>query len=494
VPRPLLLCRLGATAAAIVATLTASAASSAATEIGWKPCGSGLECAKVAVPLNYAEPRGRQLELALVRRLAEDPSRRIGSLVINPGGPGVSGVDWVRERSGKLTPALRARFDIVGFDPRGVGRSAPVRCRTATERDREMTRALLPRTAAERAAVIADARRFAAGCERSGGALLPYLTTEATARDLERIRSALGDRRLSYLGFSYGTVLGATYASMFPGRVRALVLDGAADPRVWTGDARRFLRVQAAGGAHEYEAFLVWCRAHRSQCAFAREGDPGKKIDELLARLHERPVVVRDDPDRRLLTERQAVTAIVAALYSSQSWPVLGSVGDDLAGLDGVVLLSMADAYGDRRRDGTYSTLQDAYTAISCVDHDPAPRDPAAYARLAAELTRISPLDGGLLGYEQLPCAFWPVEAASRYTGPFDAKGAPPILVVGTTGDPATPYAWAKALASQLDRGVLVTRVGDGHTAYGASACVRTLVDRYLLALSPPRSGTVCRA
>jgi hypothetical protein len=154
----------------------------------------------------------------------------------------------------------------------------------------------------------------------------------------------------------------------------------------------------------------------------------------------------------------------------------------------------MADAYGDRRRDGTYSTLQDAYTAISCVDHDPAPRDPAAYARLAAELTRISPLDGGLLGYEQLPCAFWPTEAASRYTGPFHAKGAPPILVVGTTGDPATPYAWAKALASQLDRGVLVTRVGDGHTAYGASACVRALVDRYLLALSPPRSGTVCRA
>ena len=204
---------------------------------------------------------------------------------------------------------------------------------------------------------------------------------------------------------------------------------------------------------------------------------------------------MRADPDRRLLTERQAVTAIVAALYSSSSWPVLGSVGDNLSGIDGLVLLSMADAYGDRHQNGTYSSAPGRLHGDQLRrPRTRRPRPGRPTSRLAAQLTRISPLDGGLLGYEQLPCAFWPVKAASRYTGPFDAKGAPPILVIGTTGDPATPYAWAKALASQLDRGVLVTRVGNGHTAYGASACVRSLVERYLISLAPPRNGTFCKS
>jgi pimeloyl-ACP methyl ester carboxylesterase len=486
-----------ALAAAFVGTLgatTDSSSSAGRAAIAWTPCGKTFECAKLAVPVDAAKPDGRQLRLALVRLPASNPSSRIGSLVVNPGGPGVSGVDWVRSRSGRLSTEVRARFDVVGFDPRGVGHSSPVVCRTAAQRDQEMSRAQLPRTAAERAAVIADAKRFAQGCMRQSGNLLPYLTTEATARDLDRLRAALGDSKLTYLGFSYGTVLGATYASLFPGKVRALVLDGAADPEVWAGDAAGLLRAQAVGMHRERDAFLSWCRSHRSECSLADNGDPEEQITRMLARLRTHPLVVNVPTGKRLLTERQAVTAIAAAMYSSQAWPLLGSIAGDLSYDDGRLLLYLADAYTERNWDGTYTNLQDAYTAISCVDHAPASRDPAHYARLAAEFTRISPIDGGLLGYEQLPCAFWPVKAASRYTGPFHARGAPPIVVVGTTGDPATPYVWAKALASELDSGVLLTRVGDGHTAYGVSACVRGHVDRYLLALSAPPNRTVCQS
>jgi pimeloyl-ACP methyl ester carboxylesterase len=487
-------CRRAGIVLLLGATVAGAASSPAAARIAWKGCGEKLECAKLAVPVDYAKPGGRQIQLALIRRPATRPSERIGSLVVNAGGPGVSGVDWERSNVSELSPAVRARFDIVSFDPRGVGSSAPVVCLTPAERDREMALATTPRTAAERAAVVADAKRFARGCQRQSGALLPYLTTEATARDLDRLREALGDRKLTYVGFSYGTVLGATYASLFPHRVRALALDGAADPVVWTDEATGFLNAQAVGSQHEYAAFLSWCRTNRSQCAFAANGVPGAAIDRLLARLRANPVSVETTTGRRLLTERQAVTGIVAVLYSSRYWPLLGEVGNNLTGADGRLLLALADAYTDRRPNGSYSNLLDAYVAISCVDHAPASRNPATYFDLTARFARISPVLGGLLGYEQLPCAFWPVKAASRYTGPFRAAGAPPILVVGTTGDPATPYVWAKALARELDSGVLLTRVGDGHTAYGDSLCVRGLVDRYLLELAPPRNGAVCRS
>ena len=290
-------------------------------------------------------------------------------------------------------------------------------------------------------------------------------------------------------------MLGATYASLFPKRVRALALDGAADPRVWTGDVTEFLTAQAVSSQHEYAAFLAWCRANRGDCEFAEDGtDPAVEIERMLARLHDHPVMVRTEGIRRLLTERQAVTAVVATLYSSRLWPLLGGVGDDLDGIDGRLLLLLADSYTERNWDGTYSNLLDAYIAISCVDHAPIARDPAAFTALAARFTRTSPVLGSLLAYEQLPCAFWPVKAASRYTGPFHARGAPPIVVVGTTNDAATPYTWARSLAKQLDSGVLLTRTGDAHTAYMSSACVRGHVDRYLLELTPPRGGTVCRS
>jgi pimeloyl-ACP methyl ester carboxylesterase len=464
-----------------------------AARLDWRPCGDRFECATLAVPVDHAKPRGRQLELALVRLPAADPSRRLGSLVVNPGGPGVSGVDWVRRNHRALSPALRERFDLVGFDPRGVGRSSPVVCRTASERSREALRDPMPQSAAARAALVADARSFARGCARRSGALLPHLTTEATARDLDRLRSALGDRRLTYLGLSYGTVLGTTYANLFPKRVRALVLDGAVDPKVWAGDSAVFLQAQAVGFRRTYLAFLGWCRGHRSRCALAREGDPGKAIERLLARLHRAPVSVVTTSGRRLLTERLAVTGIAAALYARDYWPALGAAGEELSGVGGETLLSFADAYDGRRADGSYTNIHDAYTAISCVDHAPAARDPAVYDRLSTRLRRIGSFLGGAVGYEQLPCAFWPVRAASRFTGPYAAAGAPPILVVGTTGDPATPYSWAKALASRLDSGVLLTRVGYTHVAYGSSECVRRLVDRYLVGLAPPRRGSVCR-
>ena len=484
----------GALALGLCGGLVGAASAHATAALTWRSCGGAFQCASVAVPVDWSKPNGPRLQMAVIRLPAGDPSRRLGALVVNAGGPGVSGVEWERQSVGRISPAVRARFDVVSFDPRGVGRSAPVVCRTAAQRDREMSLPAVPRTSAQRAAVVAEARDFANGCARKSRTLLPFLTTEATARDLDRLRRALGEPRLTYLGFSYGTVLGATYASLFPKRVRALALDGAADPVVWTHGASGFLEAQAIGAQHEYEAFLAWCSAHRTECAFAADGDPGAAIEQLLVRLRTHPVVVDTGAKTRLLTERQALTGIVAVLYSSRYWPLLGRVGGDLAGADGRLLLELADAYNERSADGSYSNLLDAYVAISCVDHAPAARDPGAYVALSARFARISPVLGGMLGYEQLPCAFWPVEAASRYTGPFTAAGAPPILVVGTTGDPATPYVWAKSLARELKSGVLLTRVGDGHTAYADSACARRLVDRYLLELAPPRRGTVCRS
>ncbi len=461
-------------------------------EVPWQACGSQFECGRVTVPLDYAKPAGRQIRIALIRLPAADPARRIGSLFVNPGGPGASGVDFLRSAAGALSPALRARFDVVGFDPRGVGRSSPVRCRSDAGLDREAALDLTPDTPAERDAVVADARSFARECAERSGAILPFVSTDAAARDLDALREAVGDERLTYLGFSYGTFLGATYAGLFSDRVRALALDGAVDPEAWAGDSATLLRAQAIGFEKAYRAFLAATQRHR-EWGLAELGDPAVTVEKLLESLDDKPLPVGSGPHRRLLTEQQAIAGISAGLYSSESWNILATaLSDAWARDDGARVLALSDQLRGRRADGRYTNLVDAYTAVSCVDHAPAPRSAAPFEALALELSRISPLEGAPLGYEELPCAFWPVEPSSRFTGPFTAAGAPPILVVGTTGDPATPYQWAKALARELRSGVLLTRRGQSHVAYDESRCIRVAVDRYLLTGRPPADGSVC--
>jgi pimeloyl-ACP methyl ester carboxylesterase len=441
------------------------------------------------VPLDHANPSGDRIELALLRLPAKSPAARIGSLLVNPGGPGGSGVEFAR-RAASLFESLRGRFDIVGFDPRGVGRSTAIRCLTDGELDRVGALDPTPDTQEERGALVAAARAHGTLCARRAPRLLPYLTTEQTARDLDLIRAAVGDEKLTYLGFSYGTELGATYASLFPDRVRALALDGAVDPALWAGDPARLIRVQLRGFERSLAGFTAWCARARAACPFAADGRPRAALRRLLGRLDAHPLRVGN----RRLTEGLALTSVIGALYSRRAWAFLGrALHLAYARRDGSLLLALADAFVGRRDDGSYTNAADANAAITCADWAVA-AGPDPFLALLDDLDRRSPLLGPSAAYSALVCAYWPVAGAvSRYLGPFTASGAPPILVVGTTGDPATPYVWAESLAAQLESGVLLTWRGESHTAYGESECASAAIDRYLVETVPPAEGTVCR-
>jgi len=528
----------------------------------WAPCGQGLQCAALPVPLDYAHPGLGTIDLAVVRRPASDAARRIGALVYLEGGPGVSGIDSIRAYPELFDQPVRDRFDIVGFDQRGVGASAPVRCLTDQQKAVELASAVVPHreggggagagagagrsgpapsrppgppavaagggagaagagagaggagagagagaggsqsvAASGRSAEVlagfdgtaASDRLVAQGCERWSAALLPYLSTEFAARDLDVLRGALGGGRLTAYGASYGTELGATYAQLFPTRLRALVLDAVVDPAVSTTDPFAETRLQALGFEAAFDAFLASCAADPN-CGFGH-GDPAGAYDRLIARLAAHPIHVQGkDADRtRVVDDSAAVTAVLQLLYSEEQWPILAvalQLADD--DNDGAVLQALADQSSGRRPDGTYDNSFDANTAINCADQA-YPTDLAAFRRFARDLSVEAPRFGASLALSGMTCAFWPVRAAERYTGPFRAQGSPPILLVGTTGDPATPYAEARSLAGQLDNAVLLTWKSYTHGAYvGPSGCVHDAVDRYLIDLVTPRPGTVC--
>ncbi len=455
------------------------------TPARWADCGKGFQCASILAPRDYADPGGPSVRLALVRLPASDRTERIGSLVVNPGGPGASGIDFVREGAETtFSKEIRSRFDIVGFDPRGVNASSPVRC--VDDLDHFLALDAMPDDAAELATLVNGAKEFTAGCERRNADLLPFLGTENVARDLDRIRQAIGDEKLTYVGFSYGTLIGAMYADRFPDRVRALVLDGALDP---TLDLVGFRSGQAVGFEKAFDRFLAWCAGDRS-CLFHGGGKPGPAFDALMRRIEKEPLRAIRARDRRRVGPTYAWSAVAGALYVREAWPALaGALA--LAELgDGSLFLLLADPYNGRRPHGGYSNLIDANTAVVCLDF-PGPRAVEPYEKLATTLARMAPRFGSLLAYTDVDCAFWPV-APDRVPAPITAPGAPPVVVVGTTGDPATPYDWAVALADQLDSGVLVTFKGEGHTAYAQSTCVDKAVNAYLLKLAVPKDGLIC--
>jgi pimeloyl-ACP methyl ester carboxylesterase len=464
-----------------------SSVPSAGAGLAWSECAVAFECATLAVPLDYANPGGRQITLALARLPAADPAHRIGSLLINPGGPGGSGVDFLESSADSIfSKVLRDRFDIVGFDPRGVGASTPVTCLDGPALDRLNALDPTPDTPAERQALIDGAREFDQACVRSSGDLLPYMSTTDAARDMDRIRAALGETKLTYFGFSYGTFLGTVYAGLFPGNVRALVLDGAIDP-AQSFDQRN--EAQAAGFAHALNAFLGDCAAQPS-CAYYSNGRPAAAFDALMKRIDARPLPATAVADPRPVGAGEAFIGVLYALYSKQAWPALAQ-GLALAERgDGSILLLLADAYNERQPDGSYKNTAAANNAVNCLDYR-VPTDVAAYDAEVPVLEKAAPRFGAAIAYSGLTCAFWPVHPAAD-PGVITAAGAPPILVVGSTGDPATPYQWAVNLAHELASGVLLTRTGEGHTAYDASQCIRDAVDQYLVALSVPATGTIC--
>ncbi|WP_431035596.1 alpha/beta hydrolase [Streptomyces sp. P6-2-1] len=448
----------------------------------------GLACATVRVPLDYSDPGGADVALSVARKPATGPGGRLGSLLLNPGGPGGSAVDFLTGYAGEHYPeAVRARYDLVGVDPRGVGHSVPVRCLDGPGMDRWAATDVTPDDAADTAALRRSFHGFAEACRSRTGTLLGHVSTTEAARDLDIVRAVLGERRLDYVGASYGTFLGATYAELFPRRVGRMVLDGAMDPSL---DARRLNLDQAAGFETAFRAFQRDC-AHREDCPLPAAGPAANgTLAAFLAALDRAPLPT--DDGTRTLTEAQATTGIIAALYTEAAWPALRrALGEAMDG-DGTTLLSMSDAYYERGTNGHYSSLMAANTAVNCLDAPPAFTGPAAVRAALPDFEKASPVFGRALAWTALICADWP-HPATGTPHRITAEGAPPIVVVGTTRDPATPYRWARSLAAQLTSGRLLTYEGDGHTAYNrGSTCVDTTLTTYLLTGTPPTPDTTC--
>ena len=477
--------------------------------LSWQSCNDGFECARLAVPFDYARPGGRRFSLPVIKLPASDPSHRVGALVVNPGGPGGSGVQYALGARSEFPAAVLARFDIVGFDPRGTAASEPaLTCMTGPQLDKYLATDDMPADAAQLATVVAQSKLYAARCARNSAALLPYVGTQNAARDMDVLRAALGEPQLTFLGKSYGTYLGAWYAQLFPRRVRALVLDGAVDPD--TPSLQDDI-AQAQGFQVAFRSFAAWCLAApgcplqgtpaslgtpASPGAGGGPGAAGGPADKAAARLQALVVRANSVPLANKLGDGQVadgamlLTGVASALYSKAAWTDLKTGLAQAFTGDGTVLVQLANLLLERNPDGTYANLADADTSISCLDR-PWPRSLAPWRAAASAAARAAPLFGASIVWGSLPCAYWPVPS---YPLPrIRAAGARPIMVVGTLRDPATPYRWAQALAADLSSGVLLGWNGDGHTAYGeGSACVDTIVNDYLISLSVPRSGTVC--
>jgi pimeloyl-ACP methyl ester carboxylesterase len=469
---------------------SASTTDTTTGDISWIDCpaaGRNIECATLTVPVDYDAPatsdqHGSTIDLGLMRLPAGNASERIGSLLVNPGGPGVPGTDLVVNAAAIWPKRIRDRFDIVAWDPRGTGGSAPIDC--VDDLDRYFAEPdPSPDTAEENEVLVDRAQEFDDACEQKNEAMLGHISTVDTTRDLDRIREALGEDTISYMGFSYGSELGATYATLFPTHIRAMVLDGAIDPDL---DGVETARAQAIGAEHALDTFLADCSAHRT-CAFNNNGDAGGAFDELMAKLDSDPLPP-PDRGRPEVGQGVAINAVIQALYTTDLWPALADALDQAQHGDGDGLLALSDTYLERDDDGTWTNSIEAFIAISCLD-DPVPRDVASYATLADEFEKLAPRLGRSFasGYQ---CALWPVPSQPGPTA--TGAGAPPILVVGTTGDPFTPLEQTKALADALESGVLLVREGEGHTAYGQDECVDDAIDSYLIDLTVPADGTRC--
>jgi pimeloyl-ACP methyl ester carboxylesterase len=462
-----------------ISTSTRDANGPPVAPLTWAPCNGDLECASLVVPLNYVDPGGPTVAIAVERHPAENPAARIGSLVINPGGPGVSGIDDMANELSVLTPQLLDDFDVVTFDPRGVERSDPVSCGETPGASPSAIPDPVPTTPTAQASTINGLKQNAAACEKASGSILASVGSVDVARDMDRLRQALGDSALTYMGQSYGTLLGLTYASLFPTHVRAMVLDSVIDPAL---SFDQMTEGQAQGFENELDAFFSWC-ASDATCPWRPAGDPTDALLALIASGASSPVPAGNG---RVAGAGEVYDALLDGLYARSDWPELGDALASYAAGRGAQVVAMSDHYN---ANGS-TNGSDAGLAIDCLDH-PVSHDLATYGNLAAELTASAPVFGPLLAWGEAACAVWPAPS-TRTVGPVSALGAPPILLVGTTNDPATPYPWAVNVAHELRHGVLLTRDGDDHVAYFYSSCVRGYVQSYLVSGDTPPSGTTC--
>lgn len=459
-------------------------------KLDWQgDCGvPGFDCTSMKVPLDYAHPeKSDDLTLTVARKKATGSGKKLGSLLVNPGGPGGSAIDYLQYAALGYPAAVTSRYDMVAVDPRGVDRSEPVECATDKQMDAYTAIDTTPDNQAEINALVQADRTFDAGCDKRSAKLLRHVSTVDSARDMDVLRALLGDPRLNYVGKSYGTFLGATYAGLFPQRVGRLVLDGAMDPSV---NALESSRAQAGGFEVAFSAFAKDC-VKRSDCPLGTSSvsAAGSRLDALFTSLDAHPLSTGTP---RKLTEALGTTGVIAAMYDQSAWPGLRTALAAAEKGDGGPLLKLSDSYYERDDTGKYSNLMYANAAVNCLDLPPALRSPADVEKALPAFRKASPHFGVSLAWSSLICAYWPVKPTG-HAAKITAKGAGPILVVGTIRDPATPYAWAVSLSSQLSSGHLLTYDGDGHTAYArGSSCIDSAVNAYLLRGTVPPAHKTC--
>jgi pimeloyl-ACP methyl ester carboxylesterase len=452
-------------------------------EIAWGSCGSN-QCATLEVPLDYAEPDGETIAIAL--EMAPAQGDRIGSMVVNPGGPGAPGTSTAEDADFYFAPALRERYDIVGFDPRGTGESSPVDCISDSELDEYVAGDPDPDNRGEVRDFVTTQEEFWSGCEDNSGSLGSHVSTIEVARDMDVLRAVLGERKLPYFGFSYGTRLGATYAELFPENVGRFVLDGAVDPSLPTLE----------GSLSQAEGFETALRAYLQDCVDGGDCFLGDTVDEGLQTIEDLLADIDDEPlptnDERDLTIGRAFYGLVTPLYSEDNWTYLDQGLDEALDGNGNTLLLLSDFYGSREDDDTYSDNSlEAIGVINCLD-DPWSISAKEVPGYYDEFTEASPTFGRVFAWGLVGCHGTPFKTTEPEIE-IDGAGAAPIVVIGTTRDPATPYQEAVAMAEQLESGVLLSRDGDGHTAYNhGNACIDGAVHAYFIDGTVPDDGTEC--
>lgn len=456
-------------------------------QIDWQSCGE-LKCANVLVPIDWANPTDGAIYLA-INWLPSTGSADKGWLLENPGGPGASGMDFVQSGGEQLASAeLRKHYNIVGFDPRGVQRSAPIKCLDSKGLDHYLYDSFgIPGTEVEKQNTIAELKTLTDACQKNSGKVFGFVDTVSAAKDLDVIRAALGEEKLNYMGFSYGTFLGTTYAALFPERVGQFVLDGAVDPSV--SDEQQSLN-QLKAFDQALKNYIADCLSN-SGCPFTGNANAAmERIKKLFISMETKYL---NTDDGRKLEASTAITGLIMSLYSEDYWEYLTEAFTQAFAKNGTMFMRLADAYNERNDDGSYATNTfEANLAISCLDS----RSDSSEAAMKKQNQRVltaSPFLGRYWQNGALGCANWPYPIAKKPSS-YSAKGSGPILVVGTTGDPATPYWQAENLANKiLTNGHLITFNGEGHTAYGRSnACILKAVDDYLIRQVVPKTDPNC--
>jgi pimeloyl-ACP methyl ester carboxylesterase len=477
-----------------LALIGAPDAASAAptTRLTWTACGPRLQCADVTLPLDWAHPRGRTITLPVVRHLASDPQRRIGSLFVNPGGPGDSGVEMAATRGAALDAATDGRFDVIGWDIRGTGGNARVDCfGDPAARQSFWADLPVPTTKPEQRRYLSATAQFAHRCGEMNGDLLAHISTADTARDLDHLRRLVGDRQLNYFGESYGTLIGQVYANMFPRRVRAMALDGLADPIAATAGTAAVVAAGIAGTDEVFDQFLATCEAAGPQrCALAGHGPIVPRVNAALDRLRHTPLPAPNATPPGTLSYNEMLAPLKYAILGHPIlWPEAAAALELAIQGDGSAIKDAASFTTSEQ----FHRLVEPGQAISCAD-SPARHDTTDWPRVVHNLTKISRIGGAPVGWGMgAACTSWPTRDTGRYTGPWNATTANPILLLGNRYEPNSPLAGARRIERLLGNAVLLVHDGYGHLSLNdPSACVTQATGRYLVELVTPPPGTTC--